>query len=369
MPLPSRALAPVAALFLFVGLSACGGKEEKTGAKGGPPRTLRAEGFVVTAGQFESAYTTSGTLTPNEQIDVVPEVSGRVTGISFQEGSAVRRGQTLVTLSDADIRASIQKLQAQRANLRTVQSRQQELVRIGGIARQDLEATQTSVAAINADIAFQEAQLRRLRIVAPFDGIAGLRMVSIGAIVGPGTLVTRVQQVNPLKLDFSLPAQYRSALKNGMPVSFTVTGLQDTFTASVKAIDPGAESSTRTLRARAVIPNPNRSLAPGQFARVSVPLQSSADAILVPAQAVIPTTREKKVALVRNGKVEMRTVVLGARTEDRVEIIQGLQAGDTILTTGLMQAKPGAEVKVNKVNGGAPVATSASPASGAALKK
>lgn len=264
----------------------------------------------------------------------------------------MRKGQTLLTLSDADIRASIQKLQAQRANLRTVQSRQQELVRIGGIARQDLEATQTSVAAIDADIAFQEAQLRRLRIVAPFDGIAGLRMVSIGAIVGPSTVVTQLQQVNPLKLDFSLPAQYRSALRTGIDVRFTVTGLQDTFTAAIKAVDPGAEADTRTLRARAVIPNPDRTLAPGQFARVFVPLESNADAILVPSQAVIPTTREKKVALVRGGRVEMRTVVLGTRTDERVEIIQGLQAGDTILTTGLMQAKPGAEVKVTKVNGG-----------------
>jgi membrane fusion protein (multidrug efflux system) len=163
--------------------------------------------------------------------------------------------------------------------------------------------------------------------------------------------VTQLQQVNPLKLDFSLPAQYRSAVKNGMTVHFTVTGLQDTFTASVKAVDPGAEAGTRTLRARAVIPNPKKTLAPGQFARVSVPLESSADAILIPAQAVIPTTREKKVALVRGGKVEMRTVVLGTRTEERVEIIQGLQAGDTILMTGLMQAKPGAEVKVTKVHG------------------
>lgn len=328
----------------------CDGKEDATAAaKSGPPRTLRAEGFVVKAGQFESNYTTSGTLTPNEQIDVVPEVSGRVTSISFQEGSAVRKGQTLVTLSDADIRASIQKLQAQRANLRTVQSRQQELVRIGGIARQDLEATQTSVAGIDADIAFQNAQLRRLRIVAPFDGVAGLRMVSVGAIVGPGTVVTQLQQVNPLKLDFSLPAQYRSALHTGIDVRFTVTGLQDTFTASVKAVDPGAEAGTRTLRARATIPNPEKTLAPGQFARVFIPLESSSDAILVPSLAVVPTTREKKVALVRGGKVEMRTVVLGTRTEEQVEIIQGLQAGDTILTTGLMQAKPGAEVKVMKV--------------------
>jgi len=344
-----------ALLALPIALAACGGDKEEAaaaGTKGGPQRTLRAEGFLVKAGQFQSSYTTSGTLRPAEEVDVVPEVSGRVTGISFAEGATVRKGQTLVTLSDADIRANIQKLQAQRANLRVVESRQRELVRIGGIARQDLEATQTSVAGIDADIAFQQAQLRRLRIVAPFDGVAGLRGVSLGAIVGPGTVVTRLQQVVPLKLDFSLPAQYRSAVGTGTTVRFTVTGLQDTFSAQVRAVDPGADAATRTLVARGVV-NAARGagLAPGQAARVLVPLESSTNAILVPSQAVIPTTREKKVALVRGGKVEMRTVTLGTRTGESVEVLQGLQGGDTILTTGLMQAKQGAAVQVTKMRG------------------
>jgi membrane fusion protein (multidrug efflux system) len=330
-------------------ISACGKGEEEGAKKGGPPRTLRAEGFVVKAGQFESSYTTSGTLMANEQIQILPEVSGRVTNINFTEGSVVRKGQTLLTLSDADIQANIRKLQAQRANLRTIQNRQTELVRIGGLPRQDLEATQTNIQSIDADIAFQQAQQRKLRIVAPFDGIVGLRMVSEGAIVSPSSVVAQLQQVNPLKLDFTLPTQYRNAVRSGVNVQFTVTGMQDTFSATIKAVDPGADMGTRALRARALFPNPDRKLSPGQFARVSVPLQSSSDAILIPSQAVIPTTREKKVALVKGGKVEMRTVVLGTRTEDEVEVVQGLAQGDTILVTGLMQAKQGAEVQVTKV--------------------
>lgn len=344
----ARCIVSIACAGLFY-LSACSGGDEEEAKKGGPPRTLRAEGFVVRAGRFESSYTTSGTLMANEQIQLMPEVPGRVTSINFTEGSVVRKGQTLLSLSDADIQANIRKLQAQRANLRTVLNRQTELVRIGGLPRQDLEATQTNIQSIDADIAFQQAQLRKLRVVAPFDGIVGLRMVSVGAIVSPSTVVAQLQQVNPLKLDFTLPTQYRNAVRSGVNVRFTVTGAQDTFSATIKAVDPGAELSTRALRARALFTNSDRQLSPGQFARVFVPLQSSPEAILMPSQAVIPTTREKKVALVKDGRVEMRTVVLGTRTEDEVEVVQGLGAGDTILLTGLMQAKQGAEVRVIKV--------------------
>ncbi len=301
------------------------------------------------SGEFQNRYTTSGTLLPNEEVAIMPEVSGRIVSISFAEGSLVRRGQTLVRLYDGDILASIKKLQAQRALQRTIQSRQEELVRIGGIARQDLDVTRTNIQAIDADISIQQAELRKTIVVAPFDGQAGLRGVSVGAVVTPSSVIAQLQQVNPLKLDFTLPARYGSQLRMGMEVLFVVSGSLDTLKAKVRAVDPGADIQTRTVRARAVVPNSDRGLSPGQFARVFVPLAAAESAILIPSQAVVPTTREKKVARVKGGKVEMTTVTLGARTESAVEITAGLEAGDTILLTGLMQAKSGAPVQVVKV--------------------
>jgi membrane fusion protein (multidrug efflux system) len=313
---------------------------------------LRAEGFVAEPQSFTSDYRTSGTLLPSEAIDIHPEISGRVTAILFREGSVVRKGQPLLELSAADVRAQLMKLRAVRAQQASVLRRSAELVRIGGISRQDYEAAQTAVQSADADIAYQQELMRRTRVVAPFSGTVGLRGISVGAIVTPATIVASLQQVNPLKLDFSLPEQYRESVRAGTEIRFWSAGLNDTIAATVKAVDPGATATTRTVTARALVPNPGGVLAPGGFAHVIVPLHRSRQVLMVPSQAIIPTTREKKVALVRNGKVDLWPVILGERTEDKVEVTHGLEAGDTILITGIMQVKAGSKVTVTKVRKG-----------------
>lgn len=326
-------------------------KEEKTQVKGGRPNNLAAEAYIITPQAFENEYEASGSLLPNEELEIHPEVSGRITNISFKEGSNVRKGQTLVQLYNQDIAAQIQKLRAQRQLQVKIQERQRELVNIGGISRQDYETTQTQIRSIDADIAFAQAQLRATKIIAPFDGRIGIRNISVGAVVSPTTVITTLQQVHPLKMDFTVPDIYSKYLNNGKQVDFTITGSTDTFTGKISAIDPGADVNTRTVRVRAVVPNPNGKLVAGSFARVIIPFETEKSAILIPSQAVIPTSMDKKVAVVRGGKAQMVTVQLGTRTSDRVEVMTGLQAGDTVILTGLMQVKPGMDVKITKVRG------------------
>ncbi len=335
-------------LTVFAACSSEGKKEQKGGGKA---NRVSAEVYVLKPEAFQQDYSASGTLLPNEEVEIHPEITGRITNILFKEGTYVRKGQTLVTLFDADILAQLQKLKAQKALQQKLQERQKELVDIGGISRQDFEATQTGIATIDADIAAQEAALRRTKIIAPFDGIVGIRSISVGAIVSPATTIAVLQQVHPLKVDFSIPEQYHSLLKSGMPVAFTVAGIQGNRTGTISSIDPGADMATRTIKVRAIVPNPNRELLAGAFAEVKIPFESSPEALLIPTQAVIPTTRDKKVVILRNGKAEMTTVKLGTRLEDKVEILEGLKSGDTVLTTGLMQVKPGMDVQVVKVNG------------------
>lgn len=321
----------------------------QSSAKGGRSKSVKAEGFVTSTGLFETTYETGGTLLPNEEVEIHPEISGIVRAISFREGQPVKKGQTLLQLNDADIRAQIQKLQALRAQQATILKRQEELVRIGGIAKQDYETTETQIQSYDADLAYQREQLRKTKIIAPFDGTVGLRGISVGAVVTPTSAVALLQQIHPLKMDFTLPDRYHSQVKPGDVIRFSIAGSLDTLEGTVKAINPGVDVNTRTLRARAFVPNASGTLTPGSFAHVSIPLESASDAILIPSQAIIPTTRDKKVAVVQKGKAKMVTVTLGARTADQVEILQGLQAGDTILTTGLMQVKDGAAVQVTKV--------------------
>lgn len=326
-------------------------KEAETKGAANRPKNLMAEGYVATPQSFSTQYAASGSLLPNEQIEIHPEVSGRVTAIMFKEGTHVHKGQMLVQLYDAEIRASLQKLRSQKQLQQGIVRRQKELVNIGGISKQDYETSQQQQKSIDADIAAAEAQLRSTRIIAPFDGTIGIRNISVGAIVSTTTLITTLQQTNNLKMDFSVPDQYLKAINVGKEVFFYVTGSIDTLSGKVAAIDAGADAMTRTVKIRAIVNNTAGKLVAGSFANVIIPLQSDNNAILIPSQAIIPTTRDKKVAITKNGKVDMVVVKLGERTADKVEILQGIQTGDTIITTGLMQAKQGMEVRIKKLRG------------------
>ena len=327
----------------------CSSKKDDAGkgaAPAGRPKNIMADAYIVKPAAFSNSYSASGNLLPNEEVSLHPEVSGRITSINFREGSVVRKGQLLIQLYDGDLRANVQKLVAQRGLQQATANRQGELLKIGGIARQDYEATTTSIAATNADIAAANANLSRMRILAPFDGTIGLRGVSVGAVVSPTTVVASLQQLNPLKMDFAVPDQYRAQLRLGQDIRFSVDGLKDTITGKISAIEPGADMGTRTIKVRALVSNNNQLLTPGSFAHVVVPLEQNDAAIFVPSQSIIPTTRDKKVAVIRNGKAVMVTVQTGIRTADKTEITGGLNTGDTVMTTALMQVKPGMDVKV-----------------------
>ncbi len=321
-------------------------KAEKEQPKQNGPKILTAEGVVVKAEVFQNSYTTSGTLLPNEEVSIMPEIQGRITAISFKEGAMVKQGQALAHLNSDDIKAQIQKLRSQRELQVKIKNRQSELLNIGGISQQDYETTVTQIQAIDADIAYSEAQVRKTAIIAPFSGRTGIRNVSMGAIVTPSTVITTLQQTGNLKMDFTIPEQYRSEVMSGKKVLFTTTDRDDTFAASIIALEPSANAASRTLKVRATVNNSENKLGPGAFTHIIVPFQNDANALLIPSQAVIPTNRNKVVAVIKDGKATMVPVEIGARTSDKVEITRGLAVGDTILVTGIMQVKPGMEVKV-----------------------
>lgn len=331
-------------------LAACKGEQKQEQAKGGGrPKDLTADAVVVKPEEFANTYSTSGSLLPYEEVSLMPEMAGRITSISFTEGGNVSAGQVLVRLNADDLKAQLVKLKAQRALQKNNEERQEALLKVGGISKQDYETTTTQIAAIDADIAYNEAQIRKTTIVAPFSGRAGIRNVSLGAVVSPTTVITNIQQVGILKMDFSLPEQYRNKVSVGKVVNFSVTGRTDTFEATIMAIEPGADATTRSVKVRARVDNGKGVLSPGAFAHVTVPFDKEQNALLIPTQAVIPTNREKVVAVVKGGKAEMVPVKLGVRTNDRVEVISGLEAGDTVLITGIMQVKPGMPVTVRSV--------------------
>ncbi|MBN8825286.1 MULTISPECIES: efflux RND transporter periplasmic adaptor subunit [unclassified Spirosoma] len=329
-----------------------GGKGGGPGGKGGPggggPASV--QGFVVVSQRLQEDVVSSGSLLAAEQVDIYPEISARITQLNIREGQPVTKGALLVKLFDADLKAQLQKLQAQAENARRTEERNKQLLSRGGISQQEYDIATTNLQSSIADIELVKANLQRTEIRAPFSGIIGLRNVSAGAVVSPNTLIARLQQVSSLKLDFSIPEKYGPYVHNGSTISFLVDGAAKPSEGVVYAIEPGVEEQTRNLRIRARVNNSSARFRPGTFARVTLTVQNE-QSLVVPTQAVIPQTRTNQVIVVKNGKAVFKDVKTGLRTAGVIQILSGLAAGDTVATTGLLFLKPDAPVKVGKVIG------------------
>ncbi len=330
--------------FVVIYAIGCGGKDNAKNAKAPGSRPLNAKAIVVAEQEINNQYIASGTIIPNEEVLLYPETSGRITGLYFKEGNNVKKGALLVQLYDAEIKAQIQKLKVQRDLAIQSKNRQGELLSINGISQQEYDNTIAQIASLDADIAFNNAQLSKLQIKAPFDGIIGLRNVSEGAIVNTNTLISNIRQVSTLKLDFSLPEQYGNVIQNGQQVEFVLPNAQDTFKAKVMAIQSASDIKTRTLDIRATILDKNPLFIPGSFVKVMVNLNYRPKGIIIPSQCIMPSTKDSKVARLKNGVAEIISVKTGLRKEETVEIISGLNIGDTVLTTAIMQVKQGMPV-------------------------
>jgi membrane fusion protein (multidrug efflux system) len=311
---------------------------------GGPP--LSVEGILVAGSNLDESVVSTGTLLANEEVELRPEISGKVVSIHFNEGGPVSKGAVLVKLDDRDYQAQLTKL---RSNLKLMQdkaARQQKLFEIEGISRQEYDEALNQVAALEADIEFTMAQIDKTEIIAPFSGKVGLRNISEGSYVSQNFLIATMQQLDPMKVDFSLPEKYREVAKPGNEITFTTDGDTMLHTATIYAVEPKVDPATRSIRLRARTPNPGNRLVPGSFARVRYNVNRSGDAILIPSQAVIPILKGKKVMVARNGMALSQAIVTGVRKEKEVEVISGLQPGDTVITSGIMQLRDSMKVMV-----------------------
>ncbi|MGO4289506.1 efflux RND transporter periplasmic adaptor subunit [Chitinophaga sp. RAB17] len=318
-------------------------------AKGGGAKTLLTDAWIVKTSRLDQSIEASGTLQSNEEVEVKPEINGRIIHLYFKEGTSVKRGDLLVKLYDEDLKAQLQKLKLQQQLSKTTLERQENLLKINGISQQDVDVTRNQVSAYGADMDYTQTQLQKTELRAPFSGKLGLRNVSEGAIVSSATIITTLQQIDPLKMDFSVAEKYRNAIKNGDQVNFYVAGDNKEYKGSIYAIDPKIDLTTRTVKLRAIVPNNNGILFPGSFAKVKIVLKDMPEAMMIPSQAVIPGTRDKKVIIADGGKAKFVVVETGLRTESSVQITTGLQPGDTVITTGILQLKPGMPLKYNKI--------------------
>lgn len=337
-------------------LTACGSERKKEvtvqqqNAGKRPP--VRADAYIVGTSVLLDKIEVPGSIVANETTEVHPEVAGRIVRVYFSEGAYVRKGALLAKLNDDDLQAQKRKLQVQLQIAKQNEDRSSELLKIQGISRQDYDATVLQVSNINADLAIIQAQIEKTNVRAPFTGKVGFKMVSDGAYVSPASTITTISQTSQLKIEFTIPEKYISRVHNGQYVNFQVEGNNRNYAARVSASEPNISASTRTLQVRANVQGDQGGLTPGNFARVTVNFAPDNEAIMVPSQAIIPQARGKKVYLYQGGIAKFVDVETGLRDSSRVQVLSGLNPGDTVLITGLLSVKPDAKVTLNQVVNG-----------------
>ncbi len=362
-------------LVMAVSASGCGSKSDATAGQQKPdaakpaaaakPAGLPVRAVAVTVGKVSDEVTAVGTLLAEESVIIRPEIDGRVVGLHFQEGQAVAAGARLVTLDSTEYEA---QSAAVRADLKTEEqrlARTRELHQQNFISKDALDVQLGNVDRLKARLAEADSRVAKTIIRAPFSGTVGLRMVSPGAYVKAGEDIVRLESIGNIKADFRIPELFMSKVRPNQEVAIRLDAYPDEdFRGRVYAVEPVIDERTRTILMRARIPNKSNKLKPGMFVRVAVTLENRPNAIIVPEQAIWPQGKDNFVFKVVDGKAALTRIAIGNRQPGRVEIVDGLQSGDVIVTEGQIKLRDGAPVMVM-----APAESAPAPAAAAAPAK
>lgn len=319
---------------------------------GGKPQgkqAINVNAYVVKPQSMGNKIFVTGTVLSSEEADIVSEVSGKIVSMNMEEGSVVSKGDLLVKINDAELQAQLKKLRSQESMAKESESRQKKLLDIEGISKQEYESALSALNGLQADIEFTQAQIAKMEIRAPFSGTVGLRSASEGSYLGAGVKIASIQQLDPLKIDFSIPEKYALLVQRGSTVRFSVEGAEGSFDAKVVALEPKIDIATRTVQVRAVFPNKQNKILPGAFARIEITLKETENSLMIPTEALIPVLKGHKVFISKNGTAAEIKVVAGLRTEKEIQVVEGLAVGDTVITSGIMQLKAGAQLKIVSV--------------------
>jgi membrane fusion protein, multidrug efflux system len=344
----------IIALLVSVMSTSCASKRKKevtVQQKGGgnKPPAPKVDVFVVKSETVSASLEIPGTLVADDATEIHPEVSGRITGLYIREGAYVDKGAVLARLYDGDLRAQKRKLEVQLKIAQQTAGRHEELVKIGGISKQDYDLSVLQVSNLRADLDIINTTLDKTVIRAPFSGKLGLKEISVGAYVTPLSVISSIQKTSGLKIDFNVPEKYTTQIKKGQYVNFRVEGIERPYTAVVSATESGIATETRSLMIRASVTGDATGLIPGNFAKVHLSFAPDNNALMVPTQAIIPQARGKKVVLYRNGIATFTDVTTGVRDSSMVQIVSGLNKGDTVVVTGLLSIKPEATITLKNI--------------------
>lgn len=313
-------------------------------------KALNVNGQIIKPHLITDQLFVSGKLMPDEEVDLSFEASGKIIDINFTEGSSVKKGQLLAKVNDSQLQAQLARLEAQMPLAGDRVFRQNALLQRDAVSKEAYEQVKTELATLHADIENVKASIAMTELRAPFDGVIGLRQVSTGAYASPTTVIAKLTKITPLKVEFAVPERYARQIRKGTNLTFKIEGKLEEFKAQVYATESSIDPETHTLTVRAIYPNHNGLLLPGRYADVSLKQEEISDAIAIPSEAIVPEMGKNKVFVYRSGKAYPVDVEIGIRTEAEIQIVKGLSAGDTILTSGTLQLRTGMPVTIDQLN-------------------
>lgn len=324
----------------------CGKADDK--ASGGPARSLQVEGYIVVPQSFNSELTATAELLANEQLELKAPISGQVLDIYFKEGQEIRKGGPVIRIDDRDWKAQMTGAKAELDAAQKNYDRSRELLAVEGSSQEEVDKALSALETLKSRVQQLSLNIQLANISAPFSGQLGMRNFSKGAFLKEGDVVTTLTAIHPLKVDFKLAQENIISVAKGKQV-LVIIG-KDTLTAEIYAIDPLIDQQSRTINIRALMQQqPEKKIMPGTFAEVIVTTNNEENALLVPTQAVVPEIDHQTVYLSKNGKAVRRVIQMGNRTADKVQVLNGIEAGDTVITTGLLMVKDGMDLKLNLI--------------------
>jgi membrane fusion protein (multidrug efflux system) len=347
-----RALAYTAVALLLVGgalvprLLSSRSAETGPGMASSAPSAVPVQVVTVTPQTLTERLSTTGTIRANEDVELVAEIAGKVAAIHFREGSHVAANQLLLEIDDTQLAAERERAAYRLSLAERSEERQRRLLNDGLTSQEEYDFALSELNVLKAELELAEAHLVKTRIRAPFAGIIGLRDVSLGSYLTPQTRIATLQDVNPVKVDFSVPEKYARHVSTGATIQFRTKGSEEVHTGTVVAVEPLVDLETRSLTVRARSPNPDGVLVPGAFADVEIVVRRIEDALAVPNRAIIPELGGKKVFVYEEGEAQPRPVKTGLRTAELVEVTEGLEPDDKVIVTAIQRLRPGLAVEI-----------------------
>ncbi len=347
MKISSLNICFIATLSTFSALSACSDKNDKPkmDANKGMNAPQIANFLVLKDTTLRESIQITGTIQAEESVDLRAEMSGKITRVSFKEGSTVKQGEVLIKINDEELRAQYNRANARLKLAEEQEYRQKMLLKKEAISQQEYDIVFTELQSMKAEAELLKAQLSKTEIKAPFNGRIGLRMVSVGDYISPTTNIAKLVKDDKVKITFSIPEKYASSMKPNAEIIFSTDGNAKKYKANVYALEPSIDENTRTLSIRAIADN-DGNLVPGSFCKVELEMSEIKNAILVPNESLIPILKGKKVFISKNNKASEVIVKTGVRSDRFVQITEGLKAGDTLITSGIMSIKEGSNLKL-----------------------